>query len=36
LADYAAVFEMAIWHEGLHSGQLSSVRRALGHGPVQA
>lgn len=34
LSDIAAVFEMAIWHEGLHSGQLSSVRRALGHKPI--
>lgn len=34
LKDVAAVFEMAIWHEGLHSGQLTSVRRALGHPPV--
>lgn len=34
LADFGAVFELAIWHEGLHSGQLSLTRRALGHGPV--
>ena len=34
LPDYAAVFQMAIWHEGLHSGQISVTRRALGHGPV--
>lgn len=34
LRDKAAVFEMAIWHEGLHSGQLSVVRRALGFPPL--
>lgn len=34
LADNAAVFEMAIWHEGMHSGQLTVVRRALGRPPV--
>ena len=26
--DLAGVFEMAIWHEGLHSGQISIARRA--------
>ncbi len=36
LADFGSVFEMAIWHEGLHSGQLSSSRRALGFGPVMS
>jgi hypothetical protein len=33
LPDIGSVFEMAIWHEGLHSGQLSVARRALGHKP---
>jgi hypothetical protein len=33
LSDVASVFEMAIWHEGLHSGQLSVARRALGFKP---
>ncbi|MBS0210716.1 MAG: DinB family protein [Planctomycetes bacterium] len=28
------VFEVAVWHEGLHSGQISVTRRALGHKPV--
>jgi hypothetical protein len=32
--DFASVFELAIWHEGLHSGQLSLVRRSLGHKPL--
>jgi hypothetical protein len=32
--DFASVFELAIWHEGLHSGQLSLVRRSLGHSPL--
>jgi len=30
LPDFGAVFEMAIWHEGMHSGQLSVARRAMG------
>ena len=34
LPDIASVFEMAIWHEGLHSGQVSVTRRALGFAPV--
>jgi hypothetical protein len=34
LPDLASVFEMAIWHEGLHAGQMSVVRRALGYPPV--
>ena len=34
LPDFGSVFEMAIWHEGLHSGQLSVVRRSLGHRPL--
>jgi len=34
LSDIGSVFEMAIWHEGLHSGQLSVARRALGHKPL--
>jgi uncharacterized damage-inducible protein DinB len=34
LGNIAAVFETAIWHEGLHSGQVSMVHRALGHPPL--
>jgi hypothetical protein len=34
LPDFASVFEMVIWHEGLHAGQLSVTRRALGHKPL--
>lgn len=34
LPDVASVFELAIWHEGLHAGQLTVVRRALGHKPI--
>ncbi len=34
LADVAAVFETAIWHEGVHTGQLSIARRAIGGNPV--
>jgi uncharacterized damage-inducible protein DinB len=34
LPDVASVFELAIWHEGQHNGQLSVARRALGHKPL--
>ncbi len=34
LSDIGSVFETAVWHEGLHSGQLSVTRRALGHKPM--
>jgi hypothetical protein len=34
LPDVASVFETAIWHEGLHSGQVSVVRKALGMPPL--
>lgn len=34
LPDVESVFETAVWHEGLHSGQLSVCRRAMGHKPV--
>lgn len=33
LPDQASVFQMAIWHEGLHSGQISVTRRAMGYKP---
>jgi len=35
LPDVASVFELAVWHEGQHSGQLSIARRALGHKPLR-
>lgn len=34
LPDFASVFELAIWHEGIHSGQLTVTRRALGYKPI--
>lgn len=34
LSDFGSVFEMLIWHEGMHAGQLSVVRRSLGFGPL--
>jgi len=34
LTDIASVFELAAWHEGLHSGQVSVARKALGNAPV--
>ena len=35
MADFAAVFETAIWHEGMHCGQLTTTRRSLGFGPLK-
>lgn len=32
--DVGAVFQMAIWHESLHSGQLAVIHRMLGHLPI--
>lgn len=32
--DLASVFELAIFHEGMHTGQVSVVRRSLGHNPL--
>jgi uncharacterized damage-inducible protein DinB len=34
LPDLATIFEMTTWHETLHLGQVSVVRRSLGHRPV--
>jgi uncharacterized damage-inducible protein DinB len=34
LSDMGSVFELAIWHEGHHRGQLSVAHRALGHKPL--
>jgi len=34
LSTAGSVFEMAVWHEGMHSGQLTVCRRALGHKPM--
>jgi len=33
-ATKGGVFELAVWHEGLHSGQVSVARRAIGNSPV--
>lgn len=35
LPDIGSVFETAVWHEGLHSGQLSLIRRSLGYKPLR-
>jgi hypothetical protein len=35
MADFAAVFETAIWHEGMHCGQLTTTRRSLGFAPLK-
>jgi uncharacterized damage-inducible protein DinB len=32
--DKGSIYEMIGWHEMLHAGQVSMVRRALGHKPV--
>ena len=34
LSDFGSVFQTAGWHEGMHAGQLSVARRALGHKPI--
>lgn len=34
MPDVASVFETAIWHEGMHSGQVTVARRGLGHEPL--
>jgi len=34
LPDVASVFETAVWHEGIHCGQLTIAHRALGHPPL--
>lgn len=34
LPDVASVFEIVTWHEAMHAGQVTVIRRALGHPPV--
>lgn len=34
LPDLGSIFEMTNWHETLHLGQVTVVRRALGHRPL--
>ncbi len=34
LSDVEQVFEVAIWHEGVHSGQLTVAHRSLGNAPL--
>jgi uncharacterized damage-inducible protein DinB len=34
LSDVGSVYELAIWHEGQHNGQLTVARRALGYQPL--
>jgi hypothetical protein len=34
LPDLATIYEMTTWHETLHLGQVTVVRRSLGYGPV--
>jgi uncharacterized damage-inducible protein DinB len=36
IPDYASIFETVVWHEGLHSGQLTVLRKVLGLPPVMA
>lgn len=33
--DLGSVFHMAAWHESLHAGQLTTIRRMLGHAPIR-
>jgi uncharacterized damage-inducible protein DinB len=35
LSDVGSVFELAVWHEGQHNGQLTVARRALGYQPLR-
>jgi uncharacterized damage-inducible protein DinB len=35
LPDVSSVFELAVWHEGQHAGQLTVARRALGYPPLR-
>jgi hypothetical protein len=32
--DVGSIFEAACWHEGMHSGQITMIRRAMGIKPV--
>lgn len=34
IPDYASIFETVVWHEGLHSGQLTVLRKILGLAPI--
>jgi hypothetical protein len=34
LPDLASIYEMTTWHETLHLGQVTVVRRSLGYRPV--
>jgi hypothetical protein len=34
LPDLGSIFEMATWHEAMHLGQITVVRRALGNRPL--
>ena len=34
LPDVGSVFQLVAWHEGLHSGQVTVARRALGNKPM--
>lgn len=34
LPTVASIYEMTSWHEALHLGQITVVRRSLGHNPV--
>lgn len=34
--DFGSIFEGTTWHEALHAGQVTLIRRALGHEPLFA
>jgi hypothetical protein len=34
LPDFGQLFAFFAWHEGMHAGQISMIRRALGHPPI--
>jgi len=34
MPDVGSIFELAVWHEAIHAGQVTVARRALGHEPL--
>jgi hypothetical protein len=34
MPDVGSIFEVAVWHEALHAGQITVARRALGFAPL--
>ena len=34
LPDYGQLYAFLAWHEGMHAGQITVIRRSLGHAPM--